>query len=55
MLITSTSNPRIKQIRKLLDRKERQTTGLFYIEGVRIVTEAIHSDWEIEYLIYSKI
>ncbi|MEN6481583.1 MAG: RNA methyltransferase [Anaerolineaceae bacterium] len=54
MLITSTSNPRIKQIRKLLDRKERQKTGLFYIEGVRIVTEAIHSDWEIEYLIYSK-
>jgi len=39
--LTSPSNPRIKQVRKLRDRRERQETGLYYVEGVRLVTEAI--------------
>lgn len=39
-LLTSAANPRIKQIRKLRDRKERQATGLFSVEGLRIVAEA---------------
>ncbi len=38
--ITSTANPRIKQIRKLRERKERQQSGLFFAEGLRIVIEA---------------
>lgn len=38
--ISSTANPRIKQIRKLRERKERQQSGLFYAEGLRIVIEA---------------
>ncbi len=37
----SASNPRIKLIRKLRDRKERQQSGLFYVEGLRIVAEAL--------------
>jgi TrmH family RNA methyltransferase len=41
MLITSASNPKIKAIRKLRERKERQQSGLFYIEGLRIVAEAV--------------
>lgn len=41
MLITSAANPRIKEIRKLKDRKEQKRTGLFYMEGLRIVGEAI--------------
>ncbi len=38
--ITSPANLRIKQIRKLRERKERQQTGLFFAEGLRIVIEA---------------
>jgi RNA methyltransferase, TrmH family len=50
--ITSTSNPRVKWIRKLVrDRKERQQTGLFYIEGLRIVTEAVQVGARIESLV----
>ncbi|TAK11588.1 MAG: RNA methyltransferase [Anaerolineae bacterium] len=41
-MITSTSNPRIKQIRALNGRpKERRDAGLFVIEGVRLCEEAL--------------
>mgnify|MGYP001013394678 CR=1 FL=1 len=39
MIITSTSNQRIKEIRKLHDRKGRRERGLFYVEGLRHVIE----------------
>ncbi|MFZ6019300.1 MAG: TrmH family RNA methyltransferase [Chloroflexota bacterium] len=52
-MITSLSNPTIKQIRKLRERKERQQSGLFFVEGLRIVGEALESNWHIELLIYS--
>ncbi len=51
MHITSTSNPRIKAIRALRQRKERERTGLFFVEGIRIVTEAIQTNAEIESLV----
>lgn len=51
--ITSTSNPRIKQIRKLRERKEREACGCFYIEGLRVVTEAVQMGAEIETLLIS--
>lgn len=50
-MITSTSNPTIKFIRKLADRKERLQTGLFFVEGLRIVGEALQKGWEIETLV----
>jgi RNA methyltransferase, TrmH family len=40
-VITSLANDRIKAIRKLQERKTRQESGLFYIEGLRIVAEAV--------------
>jgi TrmH family RNA methyltransferase len=40
-MITSPSNEHIKAIRKLQDRKERQASGLFVVEGLRIVAEAL--------------
>ena len=43
MMITSFSNPKIKAIRKLEERKARQETGLFFIEGLRTVGEAIQT------------
>ncbi len=50
-MITSSANPAIKLIRKLADRKERQHTGLFYIEGLRIVGEAAQKQWDIDQLV----
>ncbi len=53
-MITSTSNPRIKLARKLQrDRKERQQSGLFYVEGLRIAGEAVEAGWEIDSWIVS--
>ncbi len=40
-IITSTSNPQIKAIRKLKDRKYRNESGLFFLEGIRITIEAL--------------
>jgi len=43
MIITSTTNPRIKEIVKLRDRKYRQESGLTVIDGVREISRAFHS------------
>ena len=53
MLISSTTNARIKQIRNLAHRREREQTGIFFIEGIRIVSEAVQMGAEIEMLIYA--
>jgi TrmH family RNA methyltransferase len=50
-MITSANNPTIKLIRKLADRKERQATGLFFCEGLRIVIEASKSNFIIDTLL----
>ena len=52
-MITSTSNSRIKQIRKLKEHKERLQTGNYFVEGLRIVGEAFEQGAQFEYLIYS--
>jgi RNA methyltransferase, TrmH family len=49
--MVSASNPHIKLIRKLRSRKTREETGLFYIEGLRLVIEAIQSGIKMEYLV----
>ena len=51
MIITSVSNSRVKEIRKLRDRKEQKRTGLFYMEGTRIIGEAFDKGAEIETLV----
>lgn len=43
MDITSLQNPKIKNAIKLQDRKERDTTGLFLIEGYRELKRAVDS------------
>lgn len=50
-MITSSANQAVKQIRKLHERKERQQTNLFFIEGLRIVGEAFERGWDVETLI----
>ena len=52
-MITSTSNPRVKFVRKLRSRRERDFTGLCYVEGLRPVAEAIQTDQIIERLVIS--
>lgn len=42
-LITSHSNPKIKQVRALRQRKTRQESGLFLVEGIRHVGEAVEA------------
>jgi TrmH family RNA methyltransferase len=51
VLISSRNNPRVKQIRALRDRKERDRTSLFLAEGSRLVRDAIETEAGIETLI----
>ena len=51
MIISSTSNPQVKMIRKLRERKTRQDTGLFYIEGLRIIGEAVERSARVQTLV----
>ncbi len=53
LTISSRRNPLVKQARALRQRKERQTTGLFLVEGIHHVGEAVEADWEIETLLYA--
>jgi TrmH family RNA methyltransferase len=53
-MITSTSNSKIKFIRKLRTKKFRDETQLFYIEGPRIISEAIDAKWNFEQVYYSQ-
>ncbi|MGH2598236.1 MAG: TrmH family RNA methyltransferase [Dehalococcoidia bacterium] len=50
-LITSTQNQQVKQIRALSHRKERERTGLFFLEGIRNVIEAIELGAGVEALV----
>lgn len=52
-LLTSRQNPKIKQVRALSSRKQRKEQGVFVVEGIRHVGEAIESGAEVEYLLYS--
>jgi RNA methyltransferase, TrmH family len=49
--ITSTANERVKQIRALRLRKERERSGLCYVEGIRAVGEAVQTSAEVETLV----
>jgi TrmH family RNA methyltransferase len=50
-MITSKSNVTIKNIRKLNNRKYRQLNNVFFIEGVRILAEALRCEWKIKEII----
>ncbi|MDY6874374.1 MAG: RNA methyltransferase [Chloroflexota bacterium] len=51
MIITSFANPKVKAIRKLEQKKYRQETGAFFIEGLRTVGEAVQTGAPIESLV----
>ena len=52
-LISSHANPLVKQIRSLHQNKGRQETGLFLVEGIHHVGEAIEAGWDLEILVYA--
>jgi TrmH family RNA methyltransferase len=52
--LTSRTNPKIKLVRQLLmQRKERESSGLFVAEGIRHVSEALVAQARIEYICYA--
>ena len=51
MLIISRNNPTIKNMRALRERKERDRTGLCFLEGIRIVGGAAQQNADIQALI----
>jgi TrmH family RNA methyltransferase len=53
MLITSSSNPKIKQARALRQRKQRDATGLFLVEGLFHIGEALAAHAAIDALFYA--
>jgi len=54
-MITSKKNPRIQFIRSLLqDRKTREESGLFLLEGVRIVNDAMANHAQILEVFFSR-
>ena len=50
-LVTSLKNPTVKLIRSLAERKARDETGLFFVEGVRMVSEAADANAHVETLV----
>jgi TrmH family RNA methyltransferase len=51
--ITAFSNPLIKQVRLLRDKRHRREQGLFLAEGLRILTEALEAGRVPEYLFFA--
>jgi TrmH family RNA methyltransferase len=52
-LIHSRSNPLVKQARALRERKAREETGLFLVEGIHHLGEAVAAGWEIDAILYA--
>lgn len=52
-LITSSSNPLIKQVRSLRQKKARQESGLFLVEGIHHVGEALEAKWDVESILFA--
>ena len=54
-MITSSQNSKIKFVRALLGRvKERRDANAFVIEGVRLVDEAVISNWGFQFALYDE-
>ncbi|MEP6896743.1 MAG: RNA methyltransferase, partial [Chloroflexota bacterium] len=52
-LITSLSNPLIKQARALRQKKARLESGLFLVEGIHHVGECVEAGWDVESVLYA--
>jgi len=52
--ITSLANPIIKDIKALTNKKDREESGTFMAEGLKLVIDALELGWTIRTLIYAK-
>jgi len=52
-IISSHVNPLVKQIRFLRQKKKREETGFFLVEGIYPVGEAVEAGWVLETLVYA--
>jgi TrmH family RNA methyltransferase len=52
-LITSLSNPLVKQARALRQKKARTESGLLLVEGIHHVGEVLEAGWEVESVLYT--
>lgn len=52
-LLTSLSNPLVKQARALRQHKARAESGLFLIEGIHHVGEALEAQWPVQVILYA--
>jgi TrmH family RNA methyltransferase len=52
-IITSLGNPLIKQARALHQKKGRVESGLFLVEGIHHVAEAVAAGWDMEAVLYA--
>ena len=50
-VVSSLSNPIVKEIKKLYKRKYRWQKKLFIVEGIKIIEECIKEKWNIKYII----
>jgi TrmH family RNA methyltransferase len=52
-LITSATNPTVKRVRLLADRRQRRREGAFVVEGIQPVWRAVEAGWDIETFVVS--
>ena len=52
-VVTSLSNPLVKRVRALRQRKERTESGLFVVEGLHHVGEALEAGWDVDAILYA--
>ena len=52
--INSTANPLIKEIRGLALKKNRDASKAFFVEGLKLVSDAVEKGWNIKSLVFSK-
>ena len=52
-LISSPGNPLVKQARALRQKKARNESGLFLVEGIHHVGEAVESGWDVQEILYA--
>ncbi|MCB5201478.1 RNA methyltransferase [Neorhizobium sp. T786] len=52
--VTSLSNPIVKDIKALTNKKDREQSGTFMAEGLKLVIDALELGWTIRTLVYAK-
>ena len=52
-IISSLSNPLVKRVRQLRQRRSRSESGMFLVEGLHPVGEAAEAGWDLETILYT--